>query len=430
MLYILYHRPMFWHRLTTSARLFFLSLLFILVVSPEWPTFQTERFQLNTLIGLRQFDFVVWEGNALLTKTEAFLAGGHTYLDEATGKQLVLDYLALIGEVRTLEGQISAIYANPDIADPAVAAVDLQQEVTEKRARLAELQPLAEAVMQEQVTAVLLDEGLGRLGQVWPPVQMHMTPLPLVLIVSPRDRVEQIYNIPLTPGLSVPDQEELEAAVTNTIDRSALVVPIGGLGIFPSMVIETSSVNFLADVTAHEWMHHWLSFYPLGINYAASPELRTINETVASIVGTEVGEKVIARFYPEYVPPPPPPPSTNPPPSPDPNQPPPFNFRAEMAETRVTADRLLAEGQIKAAEFYMEARRRYFVANGYNIRKLNQAYFAFYGAYADTPGATGSDPIGPTLTTLRAQSPSLRAFMDQVAPVTSLEELRALVAQP
>jgi hypothetical protein len=228
--------------------------------------------------------------------------------------------------------------------------------------------------------------------------------------------------------MSVEAQEELEAAVTDTIDRSALVVPIGGIGIFPSMVIETSNVNFLADVTAHEWMHHWLSFHPLGINYAASPELRTINETVASIVGTEVGKKVIERFYPEYVPQPTAA-SSIPLPTFDPNGPPPFDFRAEMQETRVTADRLLADGQIVAAEFYMEARRRYFVANGYNIRKLNQAYFAFYGAYADSPGATGSDPIGPALTTLRQRSPSLRAFMEQVAPVTSLEELQGLLAE-
>jgi hypothetical protein len=177
-------------------------------------------------------------------------------------------------------------------------------------------------------------------------------------------------------------------------------------------------------------MHHWLSFQPLGFNYGASPELRTINETVASIVGTEVGGKVIERFYPEYVPSPPAVSTTSLPETPLLEQPPPFDFRAEMEETRITADRLLAEGQIEAAEFYMEARRRYFVANGYNIRKLNQAYFAFYGAYADSGGATGSDPIGPTLLTLRQQSPTLLTFMQQVAPVKSLEELQGLLAPP
>ena len=86
------------------------------------------------------------------------------------------------------------------------------------------------------------------------------------------------------------------------------------------------------------------------------------------------------------------------------DQPPPpvFDFRAEMHQTRVTADRLLAEGKIDQAETYMELRRRFLWDNGYHIRKLNQAYFAFYGAYADQPGgAAGEDPVGAAVRLLR-----------------------------
>jgi hypothetical protein len=85
---------------------------------------------------------------------------------------------------------------------------------------------------------------------------------------------------------------------------------------------------------------------------------------------------------------------------------------------------LLAEGEVERAEAYMEERRAFFVENGYAIRKLNQAYFAFYGAYADTPGATGDDPVGPTVVALREQSDSLRDFLRRVAPVTSFEQLQ------
>ena len=63
------------------------------------------------------------------------------------------------------------------------------------------------------------------------------------------------------------------------------------------------------------------------------------------------------------------------------------------------------------------------------MRKLNQAYFAFYGAYADRPGATGSDPIGPLINSARQQSSSIRAFMDAVGGVTSFDGLQWLVAQ-
>ena len=95
-----------------------------------------------------------------------------------------------------------------------------------------------------------------------------------------------------------------------------------------------------------------------------------------------------------------------------------------MRITRVEVDRPLSAGQVEAAEAYMEARRQVFWENGYRIRKLNQAYFAFYGAYADTAGATGADPVGPTVVAIRQLSPTLRDFMDVVAPVTSFADLQ------
>ncbi|MCP4417750.1 MAG: hypothetical protein GY805_14090, partial [Chloroflexi bacterium] len=38
------------------------------------------------------------------------------------------------------------------------------------------LQPLAEAIVQDQVATILAEEGFGVVGQAWPPVMMHMTP--------------------------------------------------------------------------------------------------------------------------------------------------------------------------------------------------------------------------------------------------------------
>jgi hypothetical protein len=66
--------------------------------------------------------------------------------------------------------------------------------------------------------------------------------------------------------------------------------------------------------------------------------------------------------------------------------------------------------------------------NGYRVRKLNQAYFAFYGAYADTPGRRGSDPIGPAVLAVRDDSTSLRDFMDKIGSITSLGELELLAS--
>jgi hypothetical protein len=76
----------------------------------------------------------------------------------------------------------------------------------------------------------------------------------------------------------------------------------------------------------------------------------------------------------------------------------------------------------------MEQRREFFWKNGYLIRKLNQAYFAFYGAYADVPGgAAGEDPVGPAVRALRAQSPSLADFVNTIAWMTSFEQLQQAI---
>jgi len=73
----------------------------------------------------------------------------------------------------------------------------------------------------------------------------------------------------------------------------------------------------------------------------------------------------------------------------------------------------------------MERRRQLFVENGFFIRRLNQAYFAFYGAYAETPGGpAGEDPVGPAVRALRAGSPSLAAFVNRISWMTSFQQLK------
>jgi hypothetical protein len=197
------------------------------------------------------------------------------------------------------------------------------------------------------------------------------------------------------------------------------------------MVTETTDLRWMLETIAHEWAHNYLSLRPLGINYSTTPELRTMNETTASIVGTEIGTHVVHNHYPELLV------SKR-----DPSrvsfdeaalhspelQGAPFDFRAEMHETRVTADKMLAEGKIEEAEAYMEQRRQFLWENGYLLRKLNQAYFAFHGAYADSPGgAAGQDPVGPAVRALREQSASLADFVNTIAWMSSFEQLQQAV---
>jgi hypothetical protein len=73
----------------------------------------------------------------------------------------------------------------------------------------------------------------------------------------------------------------------------------------------------------------------------------------------------------------------------------------------------------------MEVRRKFLWDHGYQIRRLNQAYFAFNGAYADEPGgAAGADPVGPAVRSLRQQSASLADFLNRISWMTSLADLQ------
>jgi len=408
-------------RLKLWLKLLLLSWLCLLTFTREWPPFGDEYYRITQLVGQRQFDFLSWEVGAIVDKAEGVLANNDAFLDEASRQQTVLDYLSLIQQSQQIEGQINQIYTDPTVADPAAATAVLQTQLSQLRTEISARQPVAEAIVQDQVSQILVDEEFGVLGQAWPPVMMRMTPLPALLIISPRDHIERIYGVSLVPGLSAAEMDALETAVFEQLNLSALVVPIGGLGTYPAMIMETSSINWLAEVTSHEWSHHWMSFFPVGWHYS-DPQVRIINETIASIFDQEIGNRVIARYYPEYVLPPANPPTAElaiP-------EPPAFDYGAELAATRIHAEELLAMGDIEGAEAYLEAQRQVFLENGYGIRKLNQAYFAFYGAYAAVPGATGSDPTGPMLRDIQASTNSPREFMEIVAPISTFADLQEI----
>jgi hypothetical protein len=349
-----------------------------------------------------------------------FTLATSTHLGAEARPSLVLEYFELVGRASALEGQVNEIFGDPAIQDPEARAAGVQLELAQARRRLSQIQPAAESVLAEQVSVILTDAGLDFEGEVLPPVAFHFSRTPLALIASPRNVIREEANVELNPGLSIEERIRLEDEVEAGTDLSALVVPIGGLGTYPTMIQESNAVSWVVETIVHEWVHNYLTFHPLGLNYNASPELRTMNETVASILGRELGRMALGRYYPEYLPPP-----SSEPAEPAEGEPPSFDFRAEMRETRVTVDRLLALGQVQEAEEYMQARRKVLWDHGYYIRKLNQAYFAFYGAYADEPGgAAGEDPVGEAVRELwdRVQDPA--RFLRLVASMNEFADLQ------
>jgi len=398
--------------------------IFLLGNSVIPPSDQTE--QVRAFTRQIEFDYVNWTLNAIWVKFSEAALGTIGYFSADASRQIVLEYLQLVSQIQQIEMQIRMVYADPGISDPAVKIKPLHQQLDDLFLRYQKIAPLAETTLQSQVSYISDQFNLSLGGQPIPPVLYRSTPLPMALIISPRDIIRQEENISLLPDLPLDEQVELEEHVDQALDVSSLVVHIGGVGTYPTMVQQTTSLEWLSEVVAHEWVHNFLTLRPLGLNYMASPELRTMNETAASIAGKEIGLGVLAEFYPELLPPSPQETESGPGPLTEPLA---FDFRKEMHETRTAVDKLLAEGRIEEAEEFMEARRKVFWENGFQgLRKLNQAYFAFYGAYADEPGgAAGEDPVGAAVRTLRARSPSLAAFLNQISWMYSYEQLQKAI---
>lgn len=374
-----------------------------------------------------EFDFTSWTVDAALIKVSQGVSGEESAIPPVAAHDLVLGYLSQVERNQVITYTLENIYADPAVTDPAAVSEPLRLEQQQLAQQIHQSAPVAEAILQHQITSVLQSQRLTTLSNPLPPVLFHFSPLPFGLIISPRETIRQDAFISLNTDLPIEDRISLEHVIENGLDVSALVEEIGGIGTYPTMVQQDSDISWLIEVIAHEWIHNYLEWHPLGFGYDSSPEMRTMNETASSIAGKEIAALVIAQYYPEFIPAVVQPSPAGSETSPIPVEPA-FDFRAEMHITRVRVDELLSEGNMAEAETYMEERRQVFWQNGYQLRRLNQAYFAFHGAYAESPGgAAGEDPVGPAVRELRSKSPTLAAFMKQMAGLSSYPELLELL---
>ena len=248
----------------------------------------------------------------------------------------------------------------------------------------------------------------------FPPLDFELDRPPKVLAVSPRDRIELDRSYLLTPGLE-PDTVAAVESESEETGVSALVVNTGGVATYPSVIPELAPYREVVETAIHEWLHQYLTFYPLGRNYFRGAETRTLNETVANLAGGELADLFIERYGSPSSPPPPPA-----------GSPSDFDFRAEMRALRLRVEELLAQDRLDEAERLMEEKRDDFEQHGVYIRRINQAYFAFFGSYADTPSSI--DPIGPKLQRLRDRAGSVADFVRLARGLTSEADLDRLLA--
>ncbi len=333
-------------------------------------------------------------------------------------------YFEIGKRIRSIERRLIGLEVNaPSDADSVNQIQKLRRERDDLRETQNALRPAVEETLESAVADTLHELGFRAWAGVFPPVDTALTGSPTVLVLSPRDRIQREDGSLLRTGLTNDERESIETRIEEATNLSALVENTGGIALYPSITADGFALEHALEIIAHEWVHQWLWFRPLGRRYFKSGDLTTLNETVATIAGIEISQLALERL-------------TNAPDVQTPanqaqpasarngstNRSPQFDFQAEMRTTRVQVDALLEAGDIDGAEAYMEERRRVFVSEGYSIRKLNQAYFAFHGTYATT-GAAGVSVIGEQVQELRRQSPSLAEFLRTAAQLTSAQEL-------
>ena len=384
-----------------------------------------------------QFSAAVWELKNLPDKWFHRIAGGTGVRrgDELGEQRLaeVTEFFEAGARLRSIERTLIELEAQqPRAPATSPATASLHEDRKRLRERQASLRHRVEEAVEATIANVLRSQGFEAWKGVFPPVDTVLTGSPTVLVTSPRQRIERGDDVVLRTALSNDQRVRIETDVERETGLSALVVNTGGIAFYPSITLPDAGLDFALEVVAHEWVHQWLWFRPLGRRYFEGGDITAINETVADIAGREIADIALGRLE-----------RTEPPQAPHHSHshshsqtarerraaagPGSFDFQAEMRATRTRVDELLAAGEVAAAEAYMEERRRMFAANGYLIRRLNQAYFAFHGTYATT-GAAGVSIIGQQVEELRRRSPTLEHFLRTAGEIRRPADLSDLLS--
>ncbi|MFB0559113.1 MAG: hypothetical protein ACETVS_01060 [Dehalococcoidales bacterium] len=371
-----------------------------------------------------RFSIMKWEFRVLPHEAYKLIFGKYEKPDDEV--HTVTEYFSTTERIKSLKSEINAINAGNTEGDLA----SLEAELNKLHEQKTTLGKSVEKIIEKQVKENLAQQGIFNpvdkytgLRVTFPPVNFSFEKPPYMLVVSPRERIESMREITLLPSISLKEIEDIEAEV-DKLGVSSLVVELGGYSIYPSFVSSEASLRFTIDTATEEWLHQYLVFKPLGFLYLLDLigvrrdyDIATINETLAGMVSEEIGAIIREKHYPGY--------------ESDANQnqvaESGFDFNREMREIRKAVDEYLARGEVEQAEEFMEQKRQYLASKGYYIRKLNQAYFAFHGTYADKPAFIS--PIGLELKQLRSQSASVKDFLSTVATITSRQNLRYKVGK-
>ena len=288
----------------------------------------------------------------------------------------------------------------------------LEKELTTLRKKRNSILLKIEKEIQKIVRNQIKVEGLDTKGFIFPPVLIKIFDPPLLLVTSPRNLISREKEILLDSSMKNSRKNIIEQKILAEENLSAVILEIGGLASYPSMIKPNTNFERLFELTAHEWLHQYLIFYPLGRSIFKNNEMNEINETLANIFGKEISKKICTNeLYKIYC--------ENNELTTTTNKN--FDYDLFMKETRKNVDFLLKNNNISKAEKYMEDRRKNLEDEGILIRKINQAWFAFHGTYTDSP--TSVSPVFSILKKIQEDTENMKEFIDILKNISNYEQL-------
>jgi hypothetical protein len=397
-------------------------LLLVMLFSANCTSGHDFNHQLNAAVKPYRFSIAGWEFKTYFERTKQLFSKREKIQNTS---EVVNEYISLGNRIKDLKAQINA-----------TNQVVLQSQIHNLQKQQNNLANAVEKIIKRQTGEVLSELDIYqpwyrhvKLKVTFPPPDFKLETLPHLLVISPRNKIETMKDVFLVKDLSVEEMVSIEADI-DTLNVSSLVVDLGGVSTYPNLVASDSDFQYILETCAHEWAHVYLAFTPLGFRHVLNitglshnSDIDTISETSADIIGKEIGAAIVKKYYPQF--------QSNSQNVQSSSQTvvnkPTFDFDQEMRDIRKIVDQYLSAGEIDIAEKFMQEKRDYLAANGYYIRKLNQAYFAFNGKYADVPAF--ENPIGTKLSQLRVKSDSLKDFLNTVSSITSLQDLESALKQ-
>jgi len=250
---------------------------------------------------------------------------------------------------------------------------------------------------------------------IFPVPEFTVGNFPKLLVTSRRNKIERSDELLINSSIGLEIIEKIESEIEKEENLSSIVIDIGGIAAYPAIIKESDNPRQLFLTFSHEWLHHYLIFYPLGRSYFSDIKMKEINETLANIFSEKllvnlcsnefelkkeiclVGEK-------------------------EKNE---FDYSSFMRNLRAEVDNLLSEGKILVAEKLMNKATYTLRNNGYNIRKINQAWFAFNGTYADSPSSTSN--IDKELLEFFNNHSSIKEAVDKLKYINSIKDYNILI---